>query len=122
MRKQITRAGNHNWIISVDDKGRALLLTRKRICIDFERIRIVDYIPIIRCFKCQKFGHVISKCENEQICPKCAENHEEKVCKADFVKCGNCYFEGADTEANHRADSADCKFFKTYRASVAQRL
>ena len=121
-RKLVTKAGNHNWVINVDERAKSYLLARKRICIDYERIRVVEYIQITRCYRCQKFGHTSYKCENAQVCPKCVENHAEKECKSEVLKCGNCYFEGAESDIEHRADSKDCQFYKTYRATLARRL
>ena len=97
-------------------------MERKRICINFERVRVVEYIQIVRCFKCQQFGHRSNNCEKEQVCPKCAGNHTERECKSLEIKCNNCYFGEAELDTNHRADSIDCESYKSYRANIIRRL
>ena len=32
-------------------------------------------IQIVRCFKCQKFGHISAKCQSAEKCIDCSENH-----------------------------------------------
>ena len=32
-------------------------------------------IQIVRCFKCQKFGHISAKCQSAEKCGHCSENH-----------------------------------------------
>ena len=60
-KKLITRSENVNWMISADETTKDYLLQKKRICLNYDRIRIVQYIPIIRCFNCQAFGHMKNK-------------------------------------------------------------
>ena len=91
-RKLNTKSGNNNWLINVDEKSMKFI-DNKRLCINFERYRLVKYIPIIRCYGCQQFGHTKSKCTNPIVCPKCAEEHTENECKSNVTKCNNCYFD-----------------------------
>ena len=54
----------------------------------------------VRCFKCQAFGHVSSKCRGTQRCGVCsAEGHGSDACQSDSVKCANC---GGQHRAWHR--------------------
>ena len=53
--------------------------------------------PILRCYKCQKFGHVQKNCKNTVQCGICAESHYTKLClerkSANLpvvIKCVNC--------------------------------
>lgn len=50
-----------------------------------------DYIPDpIRCFKCQRFGHLSTSCKNLAICVRCAkEEHSPDPCKSG-PRCFNC--------------------------------
>ena len=118
----MTKAGNHNWLLNVDFATKEYLLNKRRLCIDFERVRVEEYIPIIRCYHGQEFGHLRNKCENQIVCPRCAGNHHEKDCKTTELKCRNCYFEGTDRDASHRADSLECEAFKNYLSSIIRRL
>lgn len=118
VRKIETRAGKVNWLVDVDQETKAGLLLRKRICIDYERYRVVEHVNIIRCFKCQEFGHMSGRCQGEQRCLKCSGSHGIQDCKAKQDQCPNCYFAGKDLETDHRADSPNCPSFKSYRDSL----
>lgn len=118
VRKITTKAGNVNWILDVDDVTKEWLLFKKRICINFERYRVAEYINIIRCYKCQEFGHMSTGCKNPQRCLKCSEDHRVIECKTDKELCANCYFADATCDGNQRADSVTCPVFQNYRQSL----
>lgn len=121
IRKIETKMGKVNWLLDVDLESRDMLINRKRICIDFERYRVVEFISIMRCFKGQKFGHLANNCAEEIHCAKCAEAHNVKECTSETENCSNCYFENADGDCGHRADSPSCPVFKKYRESLLPR-
>lgn len=120
----VTRAGKANWMIGVGKEVAQFLIKKRRICIDLERYRVVGFVPIIRCFNCQTFGHIASKCEKETKCVKCAGEHLLRDCNVDSEMCVNCMsVTDLDIDADHRADSPDCPQFKAYRADqLAKRL
>lgn len=123
IRRFNTRQEKFNWLIDVDVESAGYLLDRRRICINLERYRIVEHIQILRCYRCQKFGHPIAKCPGVQKCPKCAGEHSLKDCSSDNEMCANC-IEDEEQDATHRADSSSCPCFKTYRDGLitARRL
>ena len=48
----------------------------------------------LRCYRCQKFGHVMSKCKHSETCARCSETgHKDESCKKAFkcVNCGECH-------------------------------
>lgn len=45
--------------------------------------------PPLRCFNCQRFGHVAVACKGKRRCGKCSEDHDFKECKSQ-IKCCNC--------------------------------
>ena len=49
-------------------------------------------LQIVRCFKCQKFGHISAKCQSAEKCGHCSENHLIRDCpnKNQESKCANC--------------------------------
>ena len=45
-------------------------------------IPVSQYVPNpIRCYKCQRFGHVTSKCKHNEVCARCsATGHKDDTC------------------------------------------
>ena len=60
-------------------------------------------IRIIRCYKCQTFGHMSSNCHSKESCKHCADEHSVAKCtnKDKQAKYNNC-------KGNHEADDAYC--------------
>ena len=58
----------------------------------YRRLTVKEFIPHpIRCFKCQKFGHISKNCRGKQKCPMCSENHTFDECQdRENKKCSNC--------------------------------
>jgi len=54
--------------------------------------KVREYIPQpLRCFKCQRIGHVAQQCKWRQRCAKCGGDHEYGKCSKDTkLKCCNC--------------------------------
>ncbi|XP_035998476.1 uncharacterized protein LOC118564421 [Fundulus heteroclitus] len=47
--------------------------------------------PPLRCYKCQRYGHVAAVCKGKQRCPRCGGEHRYEECKGDEqMKCCNC--------------------------------
>ena len=69
--------------------------------IDYMKFKTQVYIPkTVRCFKCNRFGHVALKCKNKECCSRCGGDHAWKTC-VNTQKCVNC---GGD----HSAVSKTC--------------
>ena len=58
----------------------------------YRRLTVKEFIPHpIRCFKCQKFGHISKNCRGKQKCPLCSEDHTFEECQnRENKKCSNC--------------------------------
>lgn len=58
----------------------------------FMRYSVREYIPKpMRCFKCQKFGHIAKMCKAARKCARCSGDHEYGQCGEGVrPKCCNC--------------------------------
>ena len=57
----------------------------------------------LRCFKCQRCGHVRDKCRSKDHCPTCGGPHEVNIC-SQGMKCHNC-------GGNHSVEFKDCSVY-----------
>ena len=64
-----------------------------KVC--YLNIPVSQFVPNpLRCYRCQKFGHVTSKCKHSETCARCSETgHKDKSCKKAFkcINCGECH-------------------------------
>ena len=73
----------------------------EKVVIGYMSFKTQIYIPKpLRCFKCNRFGHVASKCKNKDRCSRCGGEHTWKTCENN-QKCVNC-------GGNHSAASKIC--------------
>lgn len=75
-------------------------------CVSYQ---VREYIrPPMRCFKCQRFGHMAPACRGGRRCLKCGGDHDIAKCEIDSVKCCNC-------GGSHMASSRECDHFTKAR-------
>lgn len=74
----------------------------------YESYKIDTYNPpVVRCHKCQLFGHVQKYCKKEIRCVRCGDKHAFEQCtKKEDPKCFRC-------NLNHSAAYKGCTFYKT---------
>lgn len=63
-----------------------------KVTVGYMRYNVRAYVPPpLRCFKCQKYGHIAAACKGKQKCGKCGGEHEDGKCKdGTELKCANC--------------------------------
>lgn len=63
-----------------------------KVKLGFMSFSVREYIPPpLRCFKCQRMGHVANACKGKMRCAKCGGEHEYGKCEEGTeIKCCNC--------------------------------
>ena len=76
----------------------------------YEYFTIKPYIPpIIRCFNCQRLGHMANNCRSSTRCVRCGESHSFEQCQQkEKVKCCRC-------GESHSSASGGCQTMKQER-------
>lgn len=75
----------------------------KFVQLDFLQVPVKPFVdPPLRCYRCQRPGHLASGCTAALRCLVCAGNHTKDDCSAERPHCANC---GGD----HVASSRSCR-------------
>ena len=96
---------------------RGLLWQKKRHGCD----RADEEGRLLRCGRCQAYGHFPVKCKAPYLCGKCAGPHSTKTCKSDITKCASCGggHQAGDTHCPEKAKARDNLRFKNENTSQA---
>jgi hypothetical protein len=93
-----------------------LVMQRKSLMVGWFPCRVQECLDVMRCYKCQGFGHKSMKCTNETICAKCGGKHEYKECKSEIEQCVNCMnvnkTANMNLDVNHIAWSNTCSVLR----------
>ncbi|XP_046402573.1 uncharacterized protein LOC124168397 [Ischnura elegans] len=71
-----------------------------KVFVGYTSYQVRPYIPNpMRCFNCQHFGHISSRCRGTAACARCGEGkHENENCSSNCVNC----------DGDHPVYSCDC--------------
>jgi hypothetical protein len=88
--------------IRVNFEGKVL---PSKIMVGMMAFTVRAYLPPpLRCYRCQRLGHIADGCSASFRCLVCAGNHSIKDgCTANMLKCANC-------GGQHKANSMNCPF------------
>lgn len=112
--KKPAAGGTVHFIIKCDPVVRAIIHKHgNKLRLDWGIYNVRDRYYALRCFHCQRFGHVTANCSSrinkeDPICPKCAGGHEIKDCHSDFKKCSNCYRANRSGDIAHAVNEQCC--------------
>lgn len=116
--KYETKKGKTNVVLELDPSTYSQVNARKSIGIGWRMCRYVDYINIVQCFKCWKFGHMAKECKSEKVvCGKCTGEHKANECQSNKEECVNCKhaatkFNITGVECNHPSYSKKCQSYR----------
>ena len=104
-------------------KTNALILTFENckipseIKVAYHRVKVRQYIPNpMRCFKCQKYGHVTKFCKGKSVCSLCSSSeHSDKECRSSVRHCTNC-------SGDHPSFSRSCPKYLEEKEIIALKI
>jgi hypothetical protein len=80
------------------------------LCIGYQVYKVRVFVPpVMRCFKCQRLGHVADQCRGKKRCVRCGGEHEYEKCenkeRPTCCRCGGLHsaaYEGCEEIKTHR--------------------
>lgn len=126
--KYENKRGLVNIVLALDAQSYQCLKKKGAIHIGWKSFYYRDYINVIQCFNCWKYGHFAKNCKGEKpVCKKCAGDHKEKECRSGEVICANCKFAAevlriAKIDYNHRVDDRRCEAYKRIVEQLQNRI
>lgn len=100
-----------NIIVELNAREAGNLIEKRKLHIDYSILNLAECQRIIRCFKCQKYGHTAIGCSRPVRCAGWKETTHN---------CTNCRNNNSDI-TDHRADNNRCPVFLAYRKSLQVR-
>lgn len=106
-----------NIILSAGMKTQEMLLKKGNIILGFGQCRVTEYIDLIQCQKCNRFGHLRRTCNFECNCRKCGQAHDKDTCNVvnAIPNCHNCLIanqQGANYNLRHNVTDDRCPIKK----------
>ncbi|KAF8784357.1 hypothetical protein HNY73_010045 [Argiope bruennichi] len=98
------------------------LLNQKKVLINWKTHSIKEHFSVRRCFKCQRYGHIQTKClSSKHYCAHCGHEHQTKYCRNNLESCINCHEENTQKGARFNIDhSASHNRCPTYLKEIAR--
>lgn len=113
-----------SWVAECSPELRKIFWdSGRRIYIDFSSCPVYDFTNVTRCFKCQGFNHVASKCQRKTpTCGHCGEDHSYQDCtKRNFPPtCSNC--KRINKPHDHSVRSNDCPYYIRIKQEAIKRI
>jgi hypothetical protein len=120
--RQKVKSMVNTWVLEVSPEIRKIVMKSKNLLIGWKSCSVADYISILRCFRCNGFGHKgydsSNPCKRDVCCGHCGQSHETKRCKPTESNafCINCdRFNKKSNKiiynTNHSSFSSDCNCF-----------
>lgn len=102
-----------NIIISCSLQDQEDILKRGSIKVAFGTCRVSEYIDLIQCGSCQRYGHFSRNCNNQLCCRRCGLEHLKNDCTTLNIvpNCNNCMIEnaaGANYDTKHHVTDDRC--------------
>lgn len=117
-----------NVILETSVESFNYLIKQKNIRFGWDSFPVYEFVSVLRCFKCCKYGHTANKCRQENYtCPQCSGNHKLDQCTSQTKCCSNCKFMSSilkmsDVNYDHTVFDRNCTSYKKQIEKMKSRI
>lgn len=126
---KIKDTNQRNMIIQASSSVWSNMISDQFLNIAWNRVKMVNYVPTQRCFKCQCFGHSSKKCKaTRNCCSWCSGTHDVKSCKSSLQNglCSNCKKCNQEFKTTydtwHPTTSNQCPIYLKYKQRISDSI
>ena len=116
--KAIVRVSNVIWSVLAKQRDR-IFIGSQSTC------KVYDSIFVLRCFKCQAYGHHSRDCTHESVCGFCAGSHATNTCVTkdceNGLKCIHCVKAGK-SDVNHHTGDPKCSVYQEQQSRIKKTI
>ncbi|GBM20378.1 hypothetical protein AVEN_222088-1 [Araneus ventricosus] len=115
-----------HWVLEAQPSEFKKILKKGKMSFEWSRLSLREFVRPIRCYKRNQYGHISTKYEGKETCPRCGEEwHKGPECEKE-KKCSACTAangklkKGYDT--GHAATDSDCPTYWHELAELKKRI
>lgn len=87
-----SKKDTYNVILEINPEIYNYITKKDKLYVDWDSYKYFEFVSVLRCFHCWKYGHYAEKCTEKQVCPKCNLNHKMEECTSNKSECTNCKY------------------------------
>src|SRR5699024_4458044 len=73
------RIGTKFVVAETDPKLFKKLIELRKVCVGKSLCPVKDRVRVVRCYKCNRFGHIQKECKDGETCTSCAGPQLERL-------------------------------------------
>lgn len=126
--------GNKNknkfWTIIVELSSlqyRHLKNNRETVYVGWNSYKFFEFVSVLRCYRCCRYGHKIADCKSQEVCPLCNKNHKKEDCSSTQYECANCKHANGvlklkDIKYDHTVFDVSCPSYQKQIANNREKI
>lgn len=100
-----------NWVVRLPGAKFREIIKKGKINIGCESLFVEEYVGVLMCFRCCRYGHLSTRCMEPEVCYNCGREHGGGSCTERELRCINCW-RAYGREEGHGARSQECPVYK----------
>ncbi|GBO36955.1 hypothetical protein AVEN_259519-1 [Araneus ventricosus] len=115
-----------HWVLEAEPQEFKRILKKGKLSFEWSRLSLLEFVRPIRCYKCNQYGHISTRCDANETCPRCGEEgHKGQECEQP-ENCTSCTAankkHNKSYDTGHAVTNGDCPTFLHEIAELKKRI